>query len=96
MSNSWDGVLETEEYRTTLARAEALASDNLWILNPDNERVEKVVGLMTMNYTGTGEYYCPCKQSHPLDPERDTVCPCPELRQEIRDTGHCFCRLFYR
>ena len=24
-----------------------------------------------------GKYYCPCKQSHPPDPEKDVLCPCP-------------------
>jgi len=54
-----------------------------------------VVGLMTENLVATGRRYCPCKQSHPLDPGKDKVCPCPEWKDEIGDQGNCFCRLFF-
>lgn len=95
MSNIWDSVVGTEPYRTVLERAEAIAADYGWRLNPDRERVEKVIGLMTMNLAAAGDYYCPCKQSHPLDPERDVVCPCPEFEEEVDVDGNCFCQLFF-
>ena len=95
MANSWDHVIGTDEYTTTLARARSIANENGWMLNPDTARMEKVLGLMTMNFTETGEFFCPCKQSHPLDPGTDTICPCPELDSEIAQEGHCYCRLFY-
>ena len=96
MADSWDHVIGTDEYRTTLERARAIADQHSWKLNPDKARMEKVLGLMTMNFTATGEHYCPCKQSHPLDPGVDTICPCPELDDEMAQEGHCSCRLFYR
>ncbi len=73
-----------------IARREGLA------LNPDGERLDKVVGLMTENLVATGRRYCPCKQSHPVDQEADKVCPCPEWKDEIDSEGNCFCRLFFR
>lgn len=66
-----------------------------FILNTDRERLEKVVGLMTENLVLAGKRFCPCKQSHPLNPETDVTCPCPEWRSEIVSEGHCFCRLFF-
>ena len=68
MGNSWDPVVGTEEYNKNLARIEKIAQEKGFILNPDDERLKKVVGLMTMNQNEFGKYYCPCKQSHPLDP----------------------------
>ncbi|MCK7508497.1 MAG: hypothetical protein MZV70_33560 [Desulfobacterales bacterium] len=53
-----------------------------YVLNIDGERLEKVVGLMTENLALTGKRFCPRKQSHPLDPDRDVVCPCPEWKSE--------------
>jgi len=96
LANSWDHVVGTGPYERTLRRAEEHARKNGWTLNPDIERVQKVVGLMTMNHTSAGEYFCPCKQSHPLDIGQDTVCPCPEMNIEIAEDGYCFCRLFYK
>ena len=68
MANSWDHVIGTDDYTTTLARARSIANENGWMLNPDTARMEKVLGLMTMNFTETGEFFCPCKQSHPWTP----------------------------
>jgi len=95
MSNSWDPVIDTGAYLDTLKRAEELAVEKGYNLNPDNERIEKVIGLMTMNFNETGRYFCPCKQSHPLDTEKDVICPCPELESEIGEDGNCFCKLFF-
>jgi len=66
------------------------------MLNPDEARVEKVVGLMAQNYEAVGEWICPCKQQHKL-PEKgeDKTCPCQEWLDEIADEGHCDCRLFF-
>jgi ferredoxin-thioredoxin reductase catalytic subunit len=96
MANSWDPVVGTTEYNENLARIEKIAREKGYILNPDEERLKKVVGLMTMNSNEFGKYYCPCKQSHPLDPTKDVLCPCPPLADEVQGDGHCFCKLFYR
>ncbi|MCD4706952.1 MAG: hypothetical protein K8S62_04360 [Candidatus Sabulitectum sp.] len=96
MANSWDHVVGTEEYKKTLNRSRKIAETTGSSLNPDEERVRKVLGLMTMNYTVTGDYFCPCKQSHPLDTEKDVLCPCPEIKQEIDAAGMCFCKLFFQ
>jgi ferredoxin-thioredoxin reductase catalytic subunit len=74
---------------------EDIANRAGYVLNPDGERLEKVVGLMTENLVLAGKRFCPCKQSHPLAPGRDVVCPCPEWKSEIETEGHCFCKLFF-
>ena len=96
MANPWDHVVGTGEYIRTLNRSKEIAEKAGYTINPDGLRVQKVVGLMTMNYTTAAEYFCPCKQSHPLDTEKDVICPCPEMSQEIDADGFCFCKLFFR
>ncbi|RKX70130.1 ferredoxin:thioredoxin reductase [candidate division WOR-3 bacterium] len=87
---------EDDAYLENLRRLEKIAREKGYIFNPDKERVNKVVGLMTKNFKEFGKYYCPCKQHHPLDPEKDPLCPCPDLDQEVARDGHCYCRLFYK
>ncbi len=96
MANKWDPVVGTKEYNENLARITRMAEQYGYILNPDQERLKKVVGLMTMNRSEFGKYYCPCKQSHPLDPGKDVICPCPPLADEVQKDGNCFCKLFYK
>ncbi len=96
MGNNWDPVVGTEEYNENLVRIGKIAQENRYVLNPDHERRRKVVGLMTLNKIEFGKYYCPCKQTHPLDTQNDTLCPCPEMDEEIAKDNHCFCRLFFK
>jgi ferredoxin-thioredoxin reductase catalytic subunit len=96
MGNKWDPVVGTHEYNENLARIQKIAQEKGYILNPDQERLQKVVGLMTMNKNEFGKFYCPCKQSHPLDPKNDVLCPCPPIDDEVKNDGYCFCKLFYR
>ena len=96
MANKWDEVVGTHAYVSNLSRIKKIAEQGGHVLNPDEERIRKVIGLMTMNHNEFGKYYCPCKQSHPLDPHKDVLCPCDELQAEIAKDGHCFCRLFFQ
>jgi ferredoxin-thioredoxin reductase catalytic subunit len=82
-------------YDENLLRLMQVALEHRLIFNPDRERVDKVVGLMSDNFDQYSLYYCPCKQSHPLDTSKDVTCPCPELDAEIAETGYCFCKLFF-
>ncbi len=92
--NSW--TTHETEYNAILSEMSDLASRKGYVLNPDEERINKVIGLMTENFILAGKYFCPCKQTHPLDPSTDVVCPCPPWEEEIEKDGHCFCRLFYK
>jgi len=75
-------------------RLRKIAGDKGYIFNPNRDWVEQTIRLMTGNMKERGEYYCPCKQHHPIDPESDVVCPCPTLDDEVGRDGHCHCRLF--
>ena len=83
-------------YQVNLQRLGAIAIENGFVLNPNEERVMKVVGMMAQNYELAEEWVCPCKQTvKPAEKGKDTVCPCPEWKEEIKTNGHCFCKLFY-
>jgi len=85
----------TDSDRANIERARQVGEKLGYVLNPDEARTLKVSTLLVKNYVEFGKYYCPCKQSHPLDPAKDTLCPCPTLAEEMAKDGHCFCRLFY-
>ncbi|MBP7937597.1 MAG: ferredoxin:thioredoxin reductase [Phycisphaerae bacterium] len=83
-------------YEQNLRRLSDAAAKHGLVLNPDEARVQKVVGLMAENYDAVGEWVCPCKQQHkPAQKGMDKICPCPEWLDEIAKDGHCFCRLFF-
>lgn len=83
-------------YQANLARLTDIAKQNGFVLNPDEERVKKVVGLMANNYDIAEEWICPCKQTvKPAEKGRDKTCPCDEWTDEIDAEGCCFCKLFY-
>lgn len=83
------------EYQDLRRVLEIKGRESGFMLNPDTERLEKVLGLMTENLVATGKPFCLCKQSHPLDHAKDVACPCPEWKSEVAAEGHCFCRLFF-
>ena len=84
------------EYAKNFQRLRDFAKKHGLTLNPDEARVDKIVTLMTENYKATGEYICPCKQTtRPPVAGVDTLCPCPEVLDEIEKDGHCHCRVFY-
>lgn len=93
--NKTDEMLD-QEYKRNITRIKIIAEEKEYMLNPDKERVKKVVEGMTKNYIEYKKYYCPCKQSHPLNTETDVTCPCPDLEREVENDGNCNCRLFFR
>lgn len=95
MANEWDCIVGTAAYKENLKRIEQFAERKGYRLNNNPERIAKVVGLMTMNFQEYGKYYCPCKQSEPLDEKQDVPCPCSALDDEVKKDGHCFCKLFF-
>lgn len=86
----------SEQGKANTERARQVGARMGYVLNPDLERTLKVATLLARNFAEFGKYYCPCKQSHPLDPAKDVLCPCPNVHDEVAKDGHCFCRLFFR
>ena len=85
-----------EEYLANLKRVRQIAQKRGLRLNTNWARVKKVVGLMTRNKRRYGACFCPCKQHNtPPVQGKDVVCPCRDLTREVRESGRCYCRLFF-
>ena len=83
-------------YEKNLIRLKEIAEKRELVLNPDQVRLQKVIGLMTENFEAVGEYVCPCKQTNkPPIKGKDILCPCPNMMDEIARDGYCHCRLFF-
>lgn len=83
-------------YEKNLERLQTVALTKGLRLNADNSRLEKVIGMMTDNFSQHGLHYCPCKQQNDIpQPKVDVTCPCENLNKEIEAQGHCKCRVFY-
>jgi ferredoxin-thioredoxin reductase catalytic subunit len=78
---------ESEEY----ARASGL------ILNPDKKIVEAVVKGLAGNFERHGKAFCPCRAiTGKKELDKKIVCPCAYHLQEIKETDHCRCQLFFK
>ena len=86
----------TDTDKANIERARKVGDTLGYVLNPDTKRALKIANLLAKNEEQSGKRYCPCKQSHPLDPEKDVVCPCSDVHDEIARDGHCHCWLFFR
>lgn len=84
----------TDQNAKNRQRLEKIAKKKGYILNPNEHWVTEIITLMTNNYDKQGKYICPCKQQFPPDPDKDVVCPCPTIDQEVDKNGFCHCRLF--
>ena len=84
-----------EALRPVLRFAETIAERHGYELNPDPAHLERLARHLTENKASHGRLYCPCKQSYPLRPDVDPVCPCDDFHDEIEKQGHCECHLFF-
>lgn len=71
------------------------ASRGRYRLNPKPAVVEYVLQGLAENEVKHGFAYCPCKvpQGEP-EKDKDIVCPCASLADEVREYGQCDCALF--
>ena len=71
---------------------EQYAEQNGYVLGKNADRIIEMVNK--------NDLYCPCKVTlmRKNNPELlpTIVCPCQQHKQEICDTGHCHCTLFYK
>ena len=83
-----------KSYTDNYQRLKRIADKKGLVFNPNQDWVDQVIRLMANNKKEYRKYFCPCKQHYPVDINKDVVCPCPTLEQEITDDGCCHCRLF--
>jgi len=65
-------------------------------INPDKGHVARIVKGLKKNEDKHGFRFCPCRiVTGDFDKDRLIICPCIYHKQEIKDMGHCLCRLFF-
>lgn len=85
-----------KEEEQVLQSSKGYAERKGLVLNTNKKILDLVVLGLVKNLKDKGEAYCPCR---PLigDKEEDEkkVCPCFWHLEEIKQDGHCKCRLFF-
>lgn len=89
-------VDEDPVYDAVLRFARQYAKAQGYALNPDPEKLDRVVEGLAHNQKNYGFRYCPCR---PLsdNPKEDAkkICPCFWHRDEVKRDGRCHCSLFW-
>ena len=79
------------------AWAQDYAKENGWVLNPDNDVLDRVIQGLARNEQKSGHRYCPCRiRSRDDEKDKAIICPCIYHKDEIAKAGHCHCMLYYR
>jgi len=67
-----------------------------FIMNKDKKQLAYVIKGLKANENKYGFRFCPCRVvTGNFDEDRIIVCPCIYHKAEIKDMGHCLCRLFF-
>ena len=87
--------MEKQE-KQILESSKAYAEAKGLALNKDEKVLGLVISGLATNQKNNGKPYCPCR---PLEGNRQKddkkVCPCFWHLGEVKQDGHCKCRLFY-
>lgn len=75
--------------------ARAVAERRGWVLNPDTEFRDRILGGLATNYNRYGFFLCPCRDGDgDRVAEKDIACPCAYAGPDVAEHGHCFCALY--
>ena len=81
-------MTNTSEHASVKARLESFASGHGYVLSPNADAI--ITGMLKKKEK-FGDYYCPCRVQR-ID---ENVCPCVHVHDEVKEKGHCHCKLFY-
>ena len=91
----WDVFLDEVEEKN-LKKSIAYAKSNGFSINSDQKMFGAVISGLARNEKEKGHAYCPCRAITGNEEEdKKIICPCIYHLQEIKDEGHCKCRLFF-
>ena len=86
-----------KEVQELINKSEQHAKEHGFRLNPDEKIVETIIKGLLKNKQQYGEIYCPCHvQTGNKQKDKKIICPCIFHEKEIKEQGHCLCRLFVR
>jgi len=86
-----------QDFRTSI---ETFTEKNPFMVNPDRERVEGLIGGVLGNEASHGLKYCPCRlTTKVVEEDLKLVCPCNFTIHETYkgvEKGECWCSLFVK
>ena len=89
-----DEKQQKEQMKTAFAK---YAESQGFRLNPDKKEVERVCTGLLANQAKHGARYCPCRMvTGNKDEDRKIICPCIYHKDEVKNDGHCHCKLFVK
>lgn len=66
-----------------------------FLLNPDKQLTESIIGGLLDREKKFGARFCPCRRiTGNAEEDKKIVCPCFWHLQEIKEKGRCLCGLF--
>ena len=89
------GSLE-ETKRSLKARLEEYVESSPYILNPNPDMVSFTIEGLARNELKYGFAYCTCKLRVGVEADKNIICPCASIGEEIAQWGQCDCGLFVR
>jgi len=80
-----------------LEQSREYADSKGFSLNPNEKQLSMVVSALDKIRAEKGKPFCPCRvlTGNALEDEKN-VCPCAFHLEELKQDGHCKCRLFFQ
>jgi ferredoxin-thioredoxin reductase catalytic chain len=92
------GQTKTNDLESVARRIESkirrYAAKSPYRLNPDAQIVDYVIEGLARNQIKYGSAYCTCKIRQGNETDKNIICPCLSLDEEIAQNGMCGCALF--
>ncbi len=77
--------------------SEEYAKKEGFILNKDKKHMNLIISALSKNQEKYGYQFCPCRVvTGDFEEDRKIVCPCIYHKDEIKQDGHCKCKLFFK
>ncbi len=72
--------------------------DKSFILNPDKEKVERLIAGLVYNEEKHGLKFCPCRlTTGDREENLKLICPCDfKMQKTWAENGECWCSLFVK
>ena len=65
-------------------------------LNPNEKELDMIIHGLAKNKINKKRQYCPCRILTGDKSDKDKICPCKWHKDEIKNNGHCKCKLFFK
>ncbi len=67
-----------------------------FVLNKNKRQLDYVIKGLKANEDRHGFRFCVCRVvTGNFEKDKKIICPCIYHKQEIKESGHCLCRLFF-